>query len=440
MKKKHFLFFAVGIMMCCGSLAMAQVRDSARVYDVVTDADTFYLFPSFKPCFTPGRYDWAPLQVFVQEYVATDTLPVYGVAITVENYLGFFDNNDSNYNTKYRALLMNRLGPSPVNHYDASMELVDSVSLGRAHPRFCWFRYEDECDEKKVMNAPCYEFYFDTPQKINRVMDTFYVGRYNEISMVPTFGPIEYGGEYSSSYPSTIYHSVDYTEDYLDLFLHCRGYQDRKWGVAFPIIGFRCGPISQYWIDTCTAAGAVVRWRNVEEGTLFNVRLVGDDGSDTTYTTADTSISLTGLDESVRYNVMLRKQCHYATSNYDTTVHGEWLSYLSFQNGVVVHETDTTSIGGGGNDSIGGGTGILQSWVDTFTLTPNPSCKTVHVVLPAETMGGQLSICDMAGRCLTEFEIREQKMEMDVSMFPMGVYLVKIATPLGTVTKKLLVQ
>ena len=390
---------------------------------------------------------------------------------------------------------MNRLGPSPVNHYDASMELVDSVSLGRAHPRFCWFRYEDECDEKKVMNAPCYEFYFDTPQKINRVMDTFYVGRYNEISMVPTFGPIEYGGEYSSSYPSTIYHSVDYTEDYLDLFLHCRGYQDRKWGVAFPIIGFRCGPISQYWIDTCTAAGAVVRWRNVEEGTLFNVRLVGDDGSDTTYTTADTSISLTGLDESVRYNVMVRKQCHYATSNYDTTVYSEWLSYLSF--GTTILDTvwrtvDANSANPAMGTVIGGGmymdssvvtltarslgnsefdiwndgdttnprqifvisdtsftaffrekedtVGIILPEGEDFVLNPNPAHGTIQVIVPTSTLGEQLSICNLAGRELRVFDIQHQSFNINIGTLPSGVYLVKLTTPSGPTTKKLLVQ
>ena len=217
--KKMFVFEVVlFIIMNCNSVLQAQVRDSTRVYDVVTDADTVYLFPAFKPCFMPWRYDWSPAFTMLQEYVATDTVTVYGVAMTVENSYDFLDTSNTDYNTIFRALLMKPLGPSPTNNYAVSMDLVDSVAFVRSHPRFCWFRYEDECDEHKPMDAPCYEFYFDTPKQINKTMDTFYVGRYRETTAIPYYVPIEYGGQFSTSYPSTIYQSMGFTGESLDLF------------------------------------------------------------------------------------------------------------------------------------------------------------------------------------------------------------------------------
>ena len=92
----------LGSLFVC-SFVQAQIRDTTRVYDTVTDADTFYLFPTTKPCFMPWRYDWAPLPVMVQEYVATDTVTVYGVAVTFENIYGQIDSNDN-----LKALLMQR--------------------------------------------------------------------------------------------------------------------------------------------------------------------------------------------------------------------------------------------------------------------------------------------------------------------------------------------
>ena len=435
----------MAIMACCNTFVQAQIHDVTRVYDTVTDADPFYLFSTFKPCFNPGRYDWAPSPVMLQEYIASDTVTIYGVAITVENHFSpTLDANNANTNMRYRALLMDYLGRSPIHNHAFSFELIDSVSLRRAQPRFCWFLYEDSCDNTNSLVAPCYEFYFDSKQ-INRMTDTFFVGRYRELG-VDYYFPEEYGGEYSASLPTNIYRSTGYTGDDLNLFFHCDGYQDRKWGVAFPIIGFRCGPIRQYWLDAYTGDSAVVRWRSVEEGTLYNVRLTGSDGSDTTMVTADTSIVLTQLSDSVRYNVMLRKQCHYATQCYDTTVYGQWLSHIFFGTEYIDTTGGIDTIGGtdtiGGIDTIGGGggEGIVQPKDGDFVFMPNPARESVLVLLPETALGGKLSLCDLSGSELKKRTITGMSMELSVADLPAGTYLLRITTPMGTVTKKLLVQ
>ena len=447
MKKRYFFAVLIAVMVSSSPLVHAQLHEQGRVYDTVTDADSFYLFPEFKPCFTPGIYDWSPAFVMLKRYIVKeDTVTVYGVAITMENSFGdewLLDDQNVNYNTRYRALIMKKLGPSPLSIHHVSMSLVDSVSFSRAHSRFCWFRYENSCDKQGNVHAegieydaPCYEFYFDTPQQINRMTDTFYVGRYKNSGSVPYFSIEEYGGEYSTSIPSTIYQSYNISGDALDAFSLADGYHDRKWGVVFPIIGFRCGPIKHYWLDSYTGDSAVLHWYRVEQGTLYNVRLTGSDGSDTTFVTADTTITLTPLSDSVRYNVTLRKQCRYCTSNYDTIVYGQWTpSNIAFGTAYV----DTT--GGGSSDTTGGGTeGIVEARGVDFVLSPNPAHGSVQVLLPDEAMGGRLTLCDLAGREVSAFEVRGPKVDIDVSALPKGAYLVKLATAKGIVSHRLLVE
>ena len=172
MKRCFFAFLAM-VLMWHGVSAQKPIYDSSRVYDIVTDTDDFYLFSMPKPCFNPCPYVWNPISRIVQEYVVTDTVTVYGVAIPLKNNTS---NPIRDTISFYQALLMKKLGPFPGNNHGYSFENIDSVTLNRSHPLFCWFEYEDSC--KHFLTAPCYEFYFDTPQQINRMTDTFYVGRY----------------------------------------------------------------------------------------------------------------------------------------------------------------------------------------------------------------------------------------------------------------------
>jgi hypothetical protein len=181
--------------------------------------------------------------------------------------------------------------------------------------------------------------------------------------------------------------------------------------------------MEEYWVDSLAADSAVVRWRRVEQGTLFNVRLVGSDGSDTTYITADTALALGGLADTVRYRVMLRKQCRYTTTNYDTTVYGAWLSTLAF---------------GHGPDSGDTAVGIDAAQAPTFDLIPNPARGNVSVVLPTEVQDGRLSVLDMAGRELVSRRVEHPVTVLDVSALPAGVYLVRLTTDTDVSTRRLL--
>ena len=194
-----------------------------------------------------------------------------------------------------------------------------------------------------------------------------------------------------------------------------------------------------YWLETYTGDSAVVRWRRVEQGTIFNVRLVGDDGSDTACVTSDTSFTFTRLSDSVHYNVMLRKQCQYCTSNYNETVSGEWSAPISF--GPVI--VPDTSGDGGNNDTIDVEDPEGIEWIGAegeWRVRPNPARGSARVTLPEAALGGRLSLCDLAGRELAVFDIRATSIDVDVSKLAPGVYLLKLATSHGISTRRLLVE
>ena len=494
--KRRILTATILALACCYS-AMAQslLNNPARVYDTVTDADSCYLYFAPKPCIEPLVRTGVPNKIMLMEYIIPDTVTVYGVAITMRNKLSnqLYDND-----INLQAKLMTPGGPG-VDSFHVSMNPVDTVTLYRSHPRFCYFLYEDDCNTKSPLPAPCYEFYFDTPAQINRMTDTFYVGmeRFSS-NYYNYFNPDYYGGRYDNSLPAHLYTAPGSTSDFYsgnDYFSLESYWTNKLWGVAFPIIGFRCKPVKQYWLDFFESGVAYVRWRNAEEGTTYNLRLVGEDGSDTTIVTPDTAFVFNWLSDSVRYTLMLRKQCHYATSNYDTTVYSDWLSTLSFGTTILptVWRTVTVASGDSTMGTVGGGgryedssivtitaepygnyefyswndgnaanprqflvtsdtsftalfrevedtVGIQQATGVTFQMQPNPAHGIVHIELPPSAQGGHLALCDMAGR---ELEVRTATgaaMEWDVSHLTPGTYLLRLTTPQGTASRRLIVE
>lgn len=422
--KKKFCFIIFIVLGCYNGFTQVPIHIPGRVYDFVKDNDTNYLFAMPKPCFEPKSYGWLTGTAFLQEYVAADTTTVYGVAITFNNY-PLWDTS-----TNVQIMMMTPRGVSPRGYRNEYlMNQVDTVTVCRSHPIFRWFRYEDSCDTKNYSNVPCYEFYFDTPQKINRVLDTFYVG-YRWNPRISRSRPSVYTGMYDNSLPSHIYMGDAYVtvdeygyDDTLFFYRGASGYEN-LWGVAFPISGFRCGRIMHYWQGAYTGDSIAIRWRSAEQGTMFNVRLTGDDGSDTIYVTSDTTMSIANLSNSVCYTLMLRKQCRYCTSNYDTTVYGEWMTVQTFG----------PNCGGGGSEGVD-----LSDGVD-FTLSPNPARGSVQVVLPSAALGGRLTLCDLSGREMISRTVTGSSLELNISALPAGVYLVKLATSRGTRIHRLLVE
>ena len=128
MKKKYFVSLVWAIFVCFSLCAQTPLYDSTRVYDTVTDADPWYFFSSPKPCIEPTTYEFAPGHILVQEYVTSNILTVYGVALTLKDQL-----NREIYqsDTIIQAILLTPAGPTANTTLGGlyTMNLVDSVTM-----------------------------------------------------------------------------------------------------------------------------------------------------------------------------------------------------------------------------------------------------------------------------------------------------------------------
>ncbi|MBP5528033.1 MAG: T9SS type A sorting domain-containing protein [Bacteroidales bacterium] len=198
-----------------------------------------------------------------------------------------------------------------------------------------------------------------------------------------------------------------------------------------------------------TNDGATVHWYSAEEGTTYNVRLTSADGSvDSVVITTDSSYTFHSLPYNKRYKIQVRKQCHYATYNYDTTVYSPWTTNTStstFTLGVDTTSSgiDTTGGGGGGGGIDTTSTGIVMVGNNVFTLNPNPVHGVVEVTLtqPLAT-NATLTLYDLGGR-----EVRRQFLpagsqhaSFDTEGCPTGTYILKLLTPQGVASRRLVVN
>ena len=433
MTKRLFLLSIIVL-----GLSYSQVQ--AQQLDTIEEGDPMYLFYQPKPVgLGIGCTSWNFTGCLVQEYWVKDSITVYGVAVT-------FDRRDSDMGFQnfydYKAVLMEPQGYNiDTNHL--ALQHIDSVRINNGLVVSRKFRYVTDNYELVV---PCYEFYFPQP---HLVTDSFYVGR---VHMGNQRGICEYGVTYSYSDPGSQYYTFSDIDSFALEHFCLFGPDSRHWGVFFPIVGLRCNPVSHYELTDLSTDSVVVSWNNVEDSAAYRLRLMGDDGSDTSFTTRDTSLTLRGLSADVRYNVMLCRQCQYSTlaydsvNGYDTLVYSQWLSGLAFRNGAI----DTASSGGidttgtGGIDTTGTGGNpteeIMRANGDSFSLTPNPARSSVLVTLPAAAVGGRLSLCDLAGRELEAHTVQGPSLELDVSTRAAGVYLVKLVTPRGVSSRRLVVE
>ena len=435
----------------CAALLLACM--SVMAQDVMTMADSgVYMFnplPTKDLRVRVQGLSCGPLPggLLVQQYVPQDTVTVYGVALTMRNNCrnGSFDS----IIPVYRAVLMQRAAgtvdlPFPPRR---TLSYVDSITLAPDNIKQCLFRYQFQSPSPYTSDMPCVEFYFNTPMQINRMSDTFYVGREYFSSSDSSFYPSEYSGWYDTPPALCHFWYVGYPDT--TQFYDRQGYStiDMDWGFSFPIIGFRCKPLDEEThtlsLTNLTGDGATVNWYSVEEGTTYNVRLYSTDGEvDTVAETTDSSYTFSGLPQDKCYRVQVRKQCHYATANYDTTVYSSWtVTPTSFILGDP-SSIDTTGTGGDTTivdtthvDTVGIAVRLLERYVN---LQPNPAADQVLVTSGFGLQ--EIEVFNAAGVKVDEQKAAGYAANFDISTLPAGPYLVRIATPRGTVTKKLVVQ
>ena len=395
-------------------------------------------------------YDW----FHVQRHFRQHGEYVYGIAVTALNMplgeewypaapiMGLYNAGQSSYITS--------------SAQDISVRLVDSLTI--MHQRQdCVFKYElTGLTPVENVYSPCHEFYFQHPYPIDSLTDSFYVALawpherrnlYREMitswpdseAFLPVYIFDRWGHcadpEVSSvEYLWKFYFNTDfdamftswyrYTSDSI-VFVRNQGV-NQAFGIIFPIIHLRC---TAPWVHLADrrADSATVSWDVSEPGMLYQTTVVPygqqpDAGA--WVSTVDTFHTFTGLDPQEKYCVWVRKVCHYATSEYDTLVYSDWSPTVGF------------SVEGAGT----GTEGISSADGDSFSLTPNPARSSVLVALPASAVGGRLSLCDLAGRELEAHTVQGPSLELDVSTRAAGVYLVKLVTPRGVSSRRLVVE
>ena len=97
--------------------------------------------------------------------------------------------------------------------------------------------------------------------------------------------------------------------------------------------------------------------------------------------------------------------------------------------------TDSVGIGGGDTTVFINGSDMVARYV---TVQPNPAVEEARVL---SSFGlERIEAYDDRGRQVAEFAAKGYEATLDIKAWPRGTYLLRITTPMGTVTKKLLVQ
>ena len=429
--------------------------------DIMTEFDTScYMMHPLPATRSWGGNNIAPkisAAYSMQQYIALDTVTVYGVAITVKNTFDSVDLTGGSSH-RYTALLMVEDDSIPT-YADLGVTFhtftyLDSLRMQDTTVKKSLFRYSITSPHAEELVKPCYEFYFNTPMKINRLAGTFYVGRvgegtYTYYSLYGLFNPYEYGLLYPPiEGPSHIwlgtspYGGLD-TNHFFPIYANVSETDSSHaltWGWAFPIIGFHCKalPFKDFPV-TLTATGdnsAVVTWPQYEEGLVYDLRLTSQpDGLDSIITTTDTTLVLQDLPAGNLYFTSLRKHCRYATVNYDTLLYSPWIEGPSF--GSITHDTT----GGGSDTTHSDTTAIAVAGNLDFALGPNPAHEKVNVVLLQEGCdGSELVLCDITGRELRRYPVETSRTTLDISSLPAGVYLLRLLSPQGTGVRRLVVE
>lgn len=85
------------------------------------------------------------------------------------------------------------------------------------------------------------------------------------------------------------------------------------------------------------------------------------------------------------------------------------------------------------------GIGEFQSSKFKVQINPNPASDAVQVIVSEELVSGRMVVVDMEGRVAADMVISTSNFTLETSNFTNGIYLVKLKTEKGTLTKRLVI-
>jgi len=190
------------------------------------------------------------------------------------------------------------------------------------------------------------------------------------------------------------------------------------WGLVFPILRpplLQCDTAWQFRVEEEGDGWTMLRWQSDGSG-FYRLHIVGGD-IDTTVNVYSTIYTIHGVTAGEEYTAELTHVCNFdLTGNGDTLIYSEPLT-LTFTAALGIGEA---------------------AWAAALTMSPNPATDEVRIEGFGDA-GLQADVMDVQGRrvaCRTAPEGSGQ-LTLDVSHLPAGIYLVRLATPQGTATRRL---
>ncbi len=318
----------------------------------------------------------------------------------------------------------------------------------------CVFEYDYSLPTVWSLYSDCYEFYFDEPVDLSTYSNTYIgitdcgfhhdslkLGRDTSRSQTWYMASNSNDPEFGMRFTNLLYNSMmllpegKYKDYYERPGYENKYWQDSYWGMIFPILSPRCtAPRCLHmvpggeWQDTAV-------WCGDPESEVFQLSLVGypaSPDSGTIVTVTDTSYLLPReLPDSVCV-AYVRKMCTFEFATHTDTVWGDWSAPILVAGDTTGLGIDTTGTGG---DSLSiARTDLLQG----ITLTPNPAGGTV-TVRSAERMT-EIEVLDIVGNKMMVQKASGLTAKLDVATLPRGTYIVRIHTPMGIASRKLLLQ
>ena len=438
MKKPVFLLVFIALFL-----------GSPFAQDTVRYGDPWYAFNPLPAIPTGGRNIVSPCSPLIQGncqpnriYLGypNNSYTIYGVAVVMDsipgpewNYIvtmlrGMDYHFDSIENPYYTKIIVDSL------YQEDTIKTWTDPIIKRC--RFEYFYNYDagSNDYKDSVTKNCIEFYFDNPVKMNNTeegsfSDTIWVGVHtcnnNPPSLLSEIAPIT---PCPLNFPDSIttpllwyYPSPPgpgYSFYYLPSINMGSASSPRVWGGIFPIVERRCSVPRGLTLASDSLSAS---WRSDTDAELFQLAVCTntvepDDGL--LFTTSATSQVLPPFHRDSTYRLYLRKMCNFRQDS----VWSDWSMPL------VIAPRPSESI-----EEIRNSKFEIQ-------ISPNPATKQVQVTSNFNLT--QINVYDEQGRLIKEFNIQHPSsiINLDISALPAGTYLLRITTPAGTTTKKLLIQ
>ena len=179
-----------------------------------------------------------------------------------------------------------------------------------------------------------------------------------------------------------------------------------------------CQPVGGISVGNITANSAVVSWTPAQNTTGYTVQWGPGNWTNIndaeTYTTTNSSYTITGLEASTQYSLFVVNNCAQGVESTGN-------QRIPF----------TTAAGGEGIADVDGG---------SFTLSPNPASSSVTIGLNCFDGAVKVEVVDMNGKVMGQWTVTGGHLAIDLGGYAQGAYFVRVTGERQTAVRKLIVR